>query len=152
MTNIVKHPNDLLKMVGQSLGHTEWLTMEQERINTFADATEDHQWIHVDPVKAATGTFGACIAHGYLTLSLANKFLPELMQVEQVSMGVNYGCEKIRFPNTVKVRQKIRGVGEVISAEEKGKAVQVVVRITVEVDGEERPACVVDTISRFYPS
>jgi len=152
MTNIVKHPNDLLEMVGQSLGHTDWITMRQERIDTFADATGDHQWIHVDPVKAAEGPFGACIAHGYLTLSLASKFLPELMTVEQVSMGVNYGCEKIRFPNTVKVGQRIRGGGEVISAEERGKGVQAVVRITIDVEGEERPACVVDTISRFYPS
>ena len=152
MTNIVKHPNDLLGMVGQSLGHTDWMTMEQERIDMFADATEDHQWIHVDPARAADGPFGACIAHGYLTMSLASKFLPDLLTVEQVSMGVNYGTEKVRFPNTVKVGQKIRGGGEVISAEEKGKGIQVVIRITIDVEGEERPACVVDTISRFYPS
>jgi len=152
MTTIIKHPSDLLTSVGKSLGATDWLVMEQERINTFADATEDHQWIHVDPVKAADGPFGACIAHGYLTLSLANKFLPELMVVEQVSMGVNYGCDKIRFPNSVKVGQKIRGAGEIVSAEEKSGGVQVVVRITIEIDGEDRPACVVDTISRFYPS
>lgn len=150
MTKIVKHPKDLLDMVGQTFGPTEWLTMEQGRIDQFAEATGDHQWIHVDPVKAADGPFGVCIAHGYLTLSLANKFLPELMTVEQVTMGVNYGCEKVRFPNTVKVGQNIRGVGEVTSVEQKSGGVQVVVRITIEVEGEERPACVVDTISRFY--
>jgi acyl dehydratase len=126
--------------------------MEQGRIDTFADATGDHQWIHVNPEKAAQGPFGACIAHGYLTLSLANKFLPELMQVENVSMGVNYGCDKVRFPSSVKVGQRIRGVGEIVGAEEKSGGVQVVVRITIEVDGEDRPACVVETISRFYPN
>ena len=152
MTAIIKHPNDLLTRVGESLGTSEWLVMEQGRIDTFADATGDHQWIHVDPEKAAQGPFGACIAHGYLTLSLANKFLPELMQVENVSMGVNYGCDKVRFPNSVKVGQRIRGAGEIVSAEEKSGGVQVVVRITIEVDGEDRPACVVETISRFYPN
>jgi acyl dehydratase len=152
MTNIIKHPNDLLTRVGESLGATDWLLMEQTRIDTFADATEDQQWIHVDPEKAALGPFGACIAHGYLTLSLANKFLPELMVVEQVAMGVNYGCDKVRFPNFVKVGQKIRGIGEIVSAEEKSGGVQVVVRITIEIDGEDRPACVVETISRFYPN
>lgn len=152
MTAIINHPSDLLTLVGESLGTTDWLAMEQSRIDTFADATGDHQWIHVDPVKAADGPFGACIAHGYLTLSLANKFLPELMVVEQVSMGVNYGCDKVRFPNSVKVGQKIRGAGEIMSADEKSGGVQVVVRITIEIDGEDRPACVVDTISRFYPS
>lgn len=151
MTVIIKHPNDLLTRAGESLGTTDWLVMEQARIDTFADATGDHQWIHVDPEKAAQGPFGACIAHGYLTLSVANKFLPELMQVENVSMGVNYGCDKVRFPNSVKVGQRIRGAGEIVSAEEKSGGVQVVVRITIEVDGEDRPACVVETISRFYP-
>lgn len=150
MTRIVKHPKDLLAMVGETFGPTEWLLIEQDRIDQFADATGDHQWIHVDPIKAAAGPFGACIAHGYLTLSLANKFLPELMTVEQVTMGVNYGCEKIRFPNTVKVGQRIRGLGELISCDEKPSGVHVVVRITIDVDGEDRPACVVDTISRFY--
>ena len=152
MTKIIEHPSGLLSIVGESLGATEWTLVEQSRIDKFADATDDHQWIHVDPVKAAAGPFGACIAHGYLTLSLASKFLPELIQVNQVSMGVNYGCDKVRFPNAVKVGQRIRGAGQVISAEEKSGGVQVVVRITIEIEGEQRPACVVDTISRFYPT
>ena len=151
MTVIIKQPQDLLKSVGFSLGSTDWMEMEQSRIDTFADATGDHQWIHVDPIRAKDGPFGACIAHGYLTLSLANKFLPELLLVENVSMGVNYGCDKVRFPNSVKVGQKIRGVGEIINAEEKSGGVQVVVRITIEIENEDRPACVVETISRFYP-
>ena len=150
MTQIVNHPLDLLGMIGSTLGPTDWSEMTQERVNQFADATEDHQWIHVDPQRAAEGPFGACIAHGYLTLSLASKFLPEMMTVENTTMGVNYGCDKVRFPNSVKVGQRIRGLAEVISAEQKGSAVQVLVRVTIEVDGEERPACVVDTISRFY--
>lgn len=152
MTHIVKHPLDLLNLAGELLGTTEWVLIEQERINQFADATDDHQWIHVDQKKASEGPFGSCIAHGYLTLSLASKFLPELMQVQQVSMGVNYGCDKVRFPNIVKSGQRIRGRGEIINAEEKSGGVQIVVRITIEVENESRPACVVDTISRFYYS
>ena len=151
MTTVYSHPQDLLAAVGQSLGHTDWLEMEQERVNLFADATGDHQWIHVDPERAKDGPFGATIAHGYLTLSLANLFLPQLMEVQSVSMGVNYGCDRVRFPAPVPVGSRIRGAGEVISAEEVKGGIQVVVRITVEIEGGERPACVVDTISRFYP-
>lgn len=147
---IVEHPLDLLDLAGKSLGTSEWMQISQERINQFADATDDHQWIHVDAEKAAEGPFGVCIAHGYLTLSLANKFLPELMQVQQVSMGVNYGCDKVRFPNTVKSGQRIRAHGEILQAERKSAGVQVVIRITIEVEAQEKPACVVDTISRFY--
>jgi acyl dehydratase len=152
MTTVFAHPSDLLVAPGQQLGHTEWIVLQQDRIDLFADATGDHQWIHVDPEKAKDGPFGATIAHGYLTLSLANLFLPQLMEVQSVSMGVNYGCDRVRFPAPVKEGSRVRGVGEVISAEEVKGAVQVVVRITVEVEGGDRPACVVDTISRFFPS
>lgn len=150
MTLIVGHPDDLLSMVGIKLEPTDWIVVDQARINLFADATGDHQWIHVDPDKAKDGPFGACIAHGYLTLSLVNCFLPELLQVKRVSMGVNYGCDKVRFPNVVKVGQKIRARGEIVSVEERSGGMQVVVRVEMEIEGEERPACVVDTISRFY--
>jgi len=150
MSRIFEHPKDLLDAVGETLGPTDWMIVEQERINQFADATDDHQWIHVDPGKAADGPFGACIAHGYLTLSLVNKFLPKLIEVRNTTMGVNYGCDKVRFPNTVKVNQRIRGRGEILGVDEKPGAVQATVRISVEVEGEERPACVADTISRFY--
>ncbi len=150
MTTVIDHPEALLEAVGQTLAPTEWLEVEQERINQFADATGDHQWIHVDPERAKDGPFGATIAHGYLSLSLANYFLPQLMQVEQVSMGVNYGCEKVRFPAPVPVGSRLRGSGEIVSAEPVKGGVQVVVRVTVEIEGSERPACVVDTISRFY--
>jgi len=152
MTTVFAHPNELLDAVGKQLGRTDWLDIAQERIDMFADATGDHQWIHVDPDKAREGPFGATIAHGYLTLSLANLFLPQLMEVQSVSMGVNYGCDRVRFPAPVPVGSRVRGLGEVISAEEMKGGVQVVVRITVEVEGSERPACIVDTISRFFPA
>ena len=151
MTTVFKHPADLLSAVGQHLGHSEWITIEQQRINQFADATDDHQWIHVDEEKAQAGPFGKTIAHGYLSLSLANKFLPEIMQVQSVKMGVNYGCDKVRFPAPVPVGSKVRGSGEMISAEEVKGGFQVVVRMTIEIEGGDRPACVIDTISRFYP-
>ena len=127
------------------------MLIEQSRIDGYADATDDHQWIHVDPARAAEGPFGSTIAHGYLTLALVNKFLPDLITVTESSMGVNYGCEKVRFPSPVIVGSRIRGAGEVVSVEEVKGSLQIVVRVTVEIEGADRPACVVDTISRFYP-
>ncbi len=150
-TTIVDHPRDLLNLVGQSLGPVGPMTIEQERINQFADATGDHQWIHVDPTRAADGPFGSTIAHGYLTLSLANCFLPELLQVNQVAMGVNYGAEKVRFPSPLPVNSSITATGDIISAEEYKGGVKVVIRITISAQNAERPACIVDTISIFYP-
>ena len=149
--SLVVNYESLTNHVGAKLGPTEWITIGQDRIDLFADATEDHQWIHVDAEAAADGPFGSTIAHGYLTLSLVNKFMPELLRVEGVSMGVNYGCGKVRFPAAVPVNSRIRGVGELLSAEKVGGGTQIIVRVTVEIDGGERPACVVDTISRFYP-
>ena len=141
----------VLQAVGQDLGTTDWLSITQERINTFADATGDHQWIHVDPVRAKDGPFGGTIAHGYLTLSLANLFLPQLVAYEGLKMGVNYGCEKVRFPAPVPVGARVRGHGEVVAAEAvKGDGVQVTVRISVQIEGSDKPGCVVDTISRLY--
>lgn len=151
MTRVFKTPHALLDAVGEQLGASDWLEIDQQRINTFADATGDHQWIHVDPERAKDGPFGACIAHGYLTLSLVNLFLPQIIDVQGISMGVNVGCEKIRFPAAVPVGSRVRGVGELISAEEMKGGVQSVVRVTVELEGSERPACVVDTISRYFP-
>ena len=151
MTTTFQAPAALLEAVGRHLGYSDWLEIDQQRIDLFADATGDHQWIHVDPVRAAEGPFGRTIAHGYLTLSLANLVLPMIMRVENTSMGVNYGCEKVRFPAPVPVGSRVRGGGEVISAEEVKGGVQVVVRMTIEIEGSDRPACVVDTISRFFP-
>ncbi|MYF28958.1 MAG: MaoC family dehydratase [Gammaproteobacteria bacterium] len=142
---------DLAGRVGARLGPTEWLVIDQARIDRFAEATDDRQWIHVDPVAAAEGPFGATIAHGYLTLSLVNRFMPDLLTVTDASMGVNYGCEKVRFPSPVRVGSRIRGKGELVSAEPAGGGLQVLVRVTVEIEGQDRPACVADTLSRFYP-
>ena len=148
---IVDQPNDLLEAVGQTLGTSEPLVVTQERINQFAEATGDDQWIHVDQERAASGPCGHTIAHGYLTLSLAAYFLPQLLSVKNMSMGVNYGTEKVRFPSAVTEGSTLRATGEIISAEPSGGGVKVVVRMTLTADGAERPACVVDTISLFYP-
>ena len=149
MTTIFKHPNELLQSVGAQLGHSEWLLIDQDRINLFADATGDHQWIHVDPVKAKDGPFGACIAHGYLTLALANLFLPQLIRADNLKMGVNVGCDRVRFPAPVKAGARVRGRGEILKVERIKDAVQSTVRVTIEIEGSERPGCVVDTISRY---
>ncbi len=151
MTTVFKTPNELLENVGKHLGYSEWLQVDQERINLFADATGDHQWIHVDPEKAKDGPFGACIAHGYLSLSLVNMFLPQIIDVQGIKMGVNYGCDKVRFPAPVPVGSKLRGAGELIAVEEVKGGVQATIRVTVEIEDGERPACVIDTISRYYP-
>ena len=149
---VIPNPKELTQHVGADLGETDWLEISQERINTFADATGDHQWIHVDVEKAEEGPFGAPIAHGYLTASLANLFLPQLLTVENTSMGVNYGCDKIRFPSPVPVGSKIRGTGQITSVDEtKDGGFQVKVTITIQIEGAERPACIIETISRFYP-
>jgi acyl dehydratase len=152
MATVFNTPADLKNAVGQHLGYSDWLEITQDRINTFADATGDHQWIHVDPERAKKGPFGACIAHGYLTMSLVNMFLPQIVVVKEISMGVNYGADKLRFPAPVPVGSRIRGGGELLKAEDvKGGGVQTTVRVTVEIEGSDRPACVIDTISRFYP-
>lgn len=141
----------VLAALGSALGTTDWMLIDQARIDQFAQATGDHQWIHVDPERAKTGPFGATVAHGYLTLSLANLFLPQLVSYQGLKMGVNYGCDKVRFPAPVRVGSRIRGRGDVVAAEAiQGDGVQVTVRITVEIDGCDKPGCVVDTISRLY--
>lgn len=151
MTTVFKTPLDMEAAVGQRLGESEWLLIDQARINLFADATGDHQWIHVDPERAKTGPFGTTIAHGYLTMSLVNMFLPQIIDVQGISMGVNYGADKMRFPSPVKVNSRVRGVGELIAVEHVKGGIQSTVRVTVEIEGSDRPACVVDTISRYYP-
>jgi acyl dehydratase len=143
--------DDVLGLVGKPLGESEWVAIDQKRINLFADATDDHQWIHVDPVRAKDGPFGACIAHGYLSLSLVARFLPEVATLKNLKMGVNYGTDKVRFPSAVKVGSRLRGRGELIAAEKtKDGGVQATIRVTVEIEGSEKPACVADTISRYY--
>lgn len=152
MTRIFESPGELHGAVGQALGESEWLVVDQARIDLFAEASGDHQWIHVDPVRAAQGPFGACIAHGYLSLSLVNLFLPQIIEVRGISMGVNYGCERVRFPSVVPVGSRVRGSATLMSAEAVGEGVQAVIRVSVEIEGQARPGCVVDTISRYYPN
>lgn len=150
MATVFAKPADLLTSVGKELDNSDWLEITQERINLFADATGDHQWIHVDPKKAKDGPFGACIAHGYLTLSLVNLFLPQIIEVQGFTHAVNVGMDKTRFPAAVPVNSVLRGKGQLISVEEIKGAIQSVVRVTVEIQGSDRPACVVDTISRYF--
>lgn len=151
MSSVFSAPGELLGAVGRELGCSDWLTVDQQRIDLFAEATGDHQWIHVDAARAAAGPFGATIAHGYLTLSLASFFLPQVLRVEGISMGVNYGVNKVRFPRPVLVGSRLRARAVVTSAEElpQGAGVQTVITLTVEIEGEAKPACVVESVSRF---
>ena len=152
MATIFENPRDLLGKEGTRLDTSDWLTIEQSRIDAFADCTGDHQWIHVDPVRAKDGPFGATIAHGYLTLALVNLFMPQIIEVRRFSAGVNVGMDKTRFLSPVIVGSRIRGTGEIVSVEEvKGGAIQAVIRVTVEIEGQDKPACVVDTINRYFP-
>ncbi|MBI2382519.1 MAG: MaoC family dehydratase [Gammaproteobacteria bacterium] len=150
MATVFESKDAILAAVGQPLGAGEWMTVTQERINQFAQATDDHQWIHVDPVRAKAGPFGACIAHGYLTLSLVSRFLPQVVEVRNMRMGVNYGCDRVRFPAPVKAGARIRGRGELVKAEAVEGGVQATIRVTVEIENEAKPACIADTISRYY--
>jgi acyl dehydratase len=134
---------------GSHLGYSPWLEVSQERVNQFADATGDHQWIHVDPERAAGGPFGGPIAHGYLTLALSNYFLPQIVEVRGFSMGVNYGVNRVRFPAPVPVGSRIRAGAELADVVPIEGGVQTVMRVTVEVDGSDRPACVIEAVSRF---
>ncbi|MEW4467445.1 MaoC family dehydratase [Parasphingorhabdus sp. JC815] len=151
MVKIYDNPRDLIGQEGTSFGPTDWLEIDQERVNGFADVTGDHQWIHVDVEKAKDGPFGTTIAHGYLTMSLVNAFLPELVEVRGFSHAVNVGADRLRFLSPVKVGSRIRATGETVAVEEIKGAIQQIVRVTVEIEGEEKPACVIDTISRYYP-
>jgi len=150
MATVFQNPVELKKAVGQHLGYSDWLEISQDRIDKFTEATGDHQWIHVDPERAKQGPFGACIAHGYLTQSLVNMFLPQIVEVRGITMGVNYGADRLRFPAPVPVGSRVRGGAELIKAEDVKGGVQTTVRVTVEGEGSERPGCVIDTISRYY--
>lgn len=138
-------------LAGTDLGHSEWREVTQQMVDTFADATDDHQWIHVDPERAKEGPFGAPIAHGFLTLSLLIPMWTELFDVTGVKTKVNYGLDKVRFTSPVKVGSRIRmGVQLVEVQEVKGNGLHVVADATIEIEGEERPAVVARFLSRFY--
>lgn len=137
--------------VGARLGESDWLEIDQERIDRFAEATGDFQWIHVDPERAREGPFGSTVAHGYLTFSLVNMFLPQLFRVLGMKMGINYGANRLRFPAPVPVGSRVRAVAELIEAElREGNAVQTTIRVTMEVEGSAKPGCVADIIGRYY--
>ncbi|MFE9889553.1 MaoC family dehydratase [Streptomyces scopuliridis] len=136
--------------VGEQLGHSEWLEIDQKRIDLFAEATGDRQWIHVDPERAAAGPFGTTIAHGYLTLSLLPAFVPQILRVENVKMGINYGTNKVRFPSPVPVGSRLRASAVLTDVAEAGGGVQITTLVTVEREGGEKPACVAESVSRFY--
>jgi acyl dehydratase len=133
-----------------ALGPTEWIEIGQDRIDGFAAATGDDQWIHVDVERAAQGPFGATIAHGYLTLSLASFFLPQIATYEGFSMAINYGVDKVRFINPVKCGARIRAGAEMQSVTDVGGGVQTKVLITIEIEGEDKPACVIESLSRWF--
>ena len=140
---------DLESLVGETLPPSDWFEVDQARINTFADATGDHQWIHVNEEMAGK-MFGSTIAHGYLTLSLIPMFGPHVLRVEGVSRGINYGANKVRFTNMVPVNSKLRLVQTVKEVNEKAGGKQMISECTIEIEGQERPACVAETISVLY--
>jgi len=143
--------DELRAAVGEHLGYSEWHAVDQERIDRFADATGDHQWIHVNPEMAKQGPFGKTIAHGYLTLSLIPWLMGEVVRYEGFKMGVNYGCNKVRFPAPVPVDSRVRAGAELAECEEVGGgALQLVTRVTITVEGQEKPSCVAETVSRVY--
>ncbi|MCX5085405.1 MaoC family dehydratase [Streptomyces sp. NPDC056121] len=143
--------DEIKALAGTDLDRTEWLEITQERVNTFADATGDHQWIHTDPARAADGPFGGTIAHGYLTLSLIIPLFNQLLTIQGTSMSINYGLDKVRFPHPVKVGAKVRLHGVVDSVEDvKGNGVEMRLTFTIEIDGADKPACVAQAIYRHY--
>lgn len=142
---------EIKALAGQDLGHTDWMAITQDRVGTFADAADDHQWIHVDEERARSGPFGTTIAHGYLTLSLLIPLFNKLLTIQGVRMSVNYGLEKVRFPAPVPVGSKIRLAGTVVSVEDvSGDGVQMTLDFTIEIDGSAKPACVARAVYRHY--
>lgn len=144
---ILNGPEELAAAVGTHLGYSDWVQIDQERIDRFAEATGDNQWIHVDPERAASGPFGSTIAHGYLTVSLIPMLSWQVYKVEGSTMGVNYGSNKVRFPSPVPVGSRVRAGVEILSVTETGAGLQVVNRVTVEREGSDKPACVAETVS-----
>lgn len=142
---------ELEAAVGEHLGHSDWHTITQEQIDAFAKATGDFQWIHIDPLEAANGPFGTTIAHGYLTLSLVPMLSWQVYDVQGIRMGVNYGANKLRFPAPVPVGSRVRAGVELLSVAPGGGGCQLVTRVTVEREGGDKPACVVDTVSVLVP-
>ncbi len=145
----MEHVEALSARIGTEIGVGDWVRLDQERISAFADATGDHQWIHVDEERAASGPFGSTIAHGYLTLSMIPAIAPAL-RVEGVRMGINYGLDRVRFISPVPVGSRVRARSALTDVSEVPGGVQLAMRVTVELEGSDKPACVADTLSRLY--
>lgn len=150
MATVINGIDGLKSSVGNHLGYSNYMTITQERVNQFAEATGDHQWIHVDVERAKSGPFGAPIAHGYLTLSLGPVLLPEIFTVGGISMGVNYGANKIRFMSPVKVGSKLRAGARLVQVDDVAGGAQVTMEVTFEVEGAAKPSCVAEIIFRYY--
>jgi acyl dehydratase len=149
MARTINGADELKSLVGQHLGSSDWLEITQERVNTFAEATGDHQWIHVDPEKAKDGPFGGTIAHGYLTMSLGPVLLPQIVTVTGFSLALNYGLNKLRFPSPVPVGSKLRLSAQLAAVEDVSGGVQTTYVLTFEVDGQDKPACVAEALYRW---
>ncbi|MDE2081640.1 MAG: MaoC family dehydratase [Burkholderiales bacterium] len=144
------HLAGLQALVGLEIGTSQWLVVEQSRIDRFAEATGDHQWIHVDPVRAAQGPFGATVAHGFLTLSLLPQLFETAFAVDDVRMGINYGLNRVRFPHPVRVGSRLRGRFRLLAYEPLEGGAQITVEATIEIEGAAKPACVAESVSRRY--
>jgi acyl dehydratase len=144
--------DQLTAAVGEHLGYSDWVPVTQEQVNQFADATGDHQWIHVDVERAKRGPFGGPIAHGYLTLSLVPVLMSGVYRVEGLAMGINYGTEKVRFPAPLLVGSRVRAGAELLAARQVAQGTQVVNRVTVEADGVPKPVCVAETVVLLIPT
>jgi acyl dehydratase len=149
MARTINGVDELRALVGEQLGTSDWMEITQERVNTFAEATGDHQWIHVDPERAKDGPFGRTIAHGYLTMSLGPVLLPQVVTITGFSMALNYGLNKLRFPSPVPVGSKLRLSAELADVEDVSGGVQITVRLTFEVDGADKPVCVAEALYRY---
>jgi acyl dehydratase len=149
MARTINGVDELRSLVGQHLGTSDWIEIDQARVDLFADATGDHQWIHVDPERAKDGPFGGTIAHGYLTMSLGPVLLPQVVVVTGFSMALNYGLNKLRFPSPVPVGSKLRLGAELLGVEDVAGGVQTTYRLTFEVEGQEKPACVAEALYRW---
>ena len=137
-------------LVGQELGHSDWLAVDQSRIDLFAQATDDHQWIHIDPARAVAGPFGATVAHGFLTLSLLPVLFATAFAIDDVRMGVNYGLNRVRFMTPVRVGSRVRGLFKLLSYEPLDGGAQLTTLVTIELEGSAKPACVAEAVSRRY--
>lgn len=151
MTTVLEEPADLLKLVGQRLGTTDWIQITQDQVDRFADATGDKQWIHTDPQRAAKGPYKGTIAHGYLTLSLAPVVISQVLQIRELTAALNYGLNKVRFPSPLRVGARVRDKVELGGVVDVPAGTQVTLRHTLEIEGQDKPACVAEALILVIP-